>query len=59
VREAKRLMREGGGRDPRARFDAEKAATRAALAGRSAADLFAGFGPDRRACDVRAGTEAG
>lgn len=43
VREAKRLMREGSGRDPRARFDAENAATRTALGGRTAADLFAGF----------------
>lgn len=51
VREAKRLMREGGGRDQRARYDAENAATRAALDGTSAADLFAGFkggsAPDR------------
>jgi len=36
-------MREGGGRDQRARYDAENAATRAALGGASAADLFAGF----------------
>jgi 2-(1,2-epoxy-1,2-dihydrophenyl)acetyl-CoA isomerase len=43
IREAKRLMREGGGRDQRARYDAENAATRAALGGTSAADLFAGF----------------
>jgi enoyl-CoA hydratase/carnithine racemase len=43
VREAKRLMREGGGRDQRAGYDAENAATRAALGGASAADLFAGF----------------
>jgi hypothetical protein len=43
VREAKRLMREGGGRDQRARYDAENAATRAALGDTSAADLFAGF----------------
>jgi enoyl-CoA hydratase/carnithine racemase len=43
VREAKRLMREGGGRDQRGRYDAENAAIRAALGGTSAADLFAGF----------------
>jgi len=43
VRAAKRLMREGGGRDQRARYDAENAATRAALGDTSAADLFQGF----------------
>jgi 2-(1,2-epoxy-1,2-dihydrophenyl)acetyl-CoA isomerase len=48
VQEAKRLMREGGGRDQRASYDAENAATRAALGGTSAADLFTGF-KDRQA----------
>jgi 2-(1,2-epoxy-1,2-dihydrophenyl)acetyl-CoA isomerase len=43
VREAKRLMREGGGRDQRASYDAENAATHTALGGTSAADLFKGF----------------
>jgi enoyl-CoA hydratase/carnithine racemase len=43
VRDTKRLMREGGGRDIRARYDAENALTREALTGRTAAEMFSGF----------------
>jgi 2-(1,2-epoxy-1,2-dihydrophenyl)acetyl-CoA isomerase len=47
VQDAKRLIREGGGREVRARYDAEIALTRGALAGQTAAKLFAGFGPEK------------
>jgi enoyl-CoA hydratase/carnithine racemase len=43
VRNAKRLMREGIGRDARARYDAECRLEREGLASRSADDIFASF----------------
>lgn len=43
VQDAKRLMREGIGRDARTRFDAECARERAGLADRSAGDIFTPF----------------
>jgi enoyl-CoA hydratase/carnithine racemase len=55
VRDAKRLMREGGGRELRARYDAENALTRGALAGQTAAELFAGFGSEKPSQPDKAG----
>jgi enoyl-CoA hydratase/carnithine racemase len=52
VRNAKRLMREGIGRDARARYDAECLLERAGLADRSAADIFTRF-TDRKADSAR------
>ncbi|MDT7679742.1 MAG: hypothetical protein QOG57_52 [Pseudonocardiales bacterium] len=52
VRNAKRLMREGIGRDARARYDAECLLERAGLADRSAADIFTRF-TDRKADRAR------
>jgi enoyl-CoA hydratase/carnithine racemase len=43
VQDAKRLMREGAGRDTRTRYDAENALTRDALDGWTAAELFSGL----------------
>ena len=43
VQDTKRLLREGGGRDTRARYNAENSLTRAALDGQTATDLFPDF----------------